>query len=49
MKHPLETRRYGMEILGVVKTKWHYTPMTAMELHAAHRNVELKNAEFLLM
>ena len=24
-------------------------PMTAMELHAAHRNVEVKNAEFLLM
>ena len=45
----LETRRYGMEIRGAVKTNWHYTSIAAMELHAAHRNVEVKNAEFLLM
>ena len=49
MKQALETRRYGMEIRGAVKTNWHYTSMTAMESHAAHRIVGVRNAEFLLM
>ena len=29
LKHLLETRRYGMEIRGAVKTNWHYTSIAA--------------------
>ena len=49
LKHLLETRRYGMEIRGAVKTNWHYTSIAAIELQAALRFIGVMNAEFLLM
>ena len=49
MKHPLETRPYGMEIRGAVKTNWHYTSIAAMELQTALRFTGVRNVEFLLM